>query len=72
MTFVFVRKVSTWEHDLLSFSCSVMNEGHECRCLNHHCRTADTIVSWLEKKTGPPALALASVEEATAFVSGKL
>merc|ERR1719342_1304289 len=33
--------------------------------------TADTIVSWLEKKTGPPALALASVEEATAFVSGK-
>merc|ERR1711990_1284133 len=32
-------------------------------------RTADTIVSWLEKKTGPPALA--SVEEATAFVSGK-
>ena len=28
--FVFVRKVSTWEHDLLSFSCSVMNEGHEC------------------------------------------
>merc|ERR1712222_131575 len=34
-------------------------------------RTADTIVSWLEKKTGPPALALASVEEATAFVSGK-
>ena len=37
----------------------------------HHCRTADTIVSWLEKKTGPPALALASVEEATAFVSGE-
>ena len=36
----------------------------------HDCRTADTIVSWLEKKTGPPALALASVEEATAFVSG--
>merc|ERR1711931_421306 len=34
-------------------------------------RTADTIVSWLEKKTGPPSLALASVEEATAFVSGK-
>merc|ERR1712141_155773 len=34
-------------------------------------RTADTIVSWLEKKTGPPALALASVEEATAFVAGK-
>merc|ERR1712183_333991 len=33
-------------------------------------RTADTIVSWLEKKTGPPALALASVEEATAFVAG--
>merc|ERR1711997_776409 len=34
-------------------------------------RTADTIVSWLEKKTGPPALALASVEEATAFVAGE-
>merc|ERR1712156_1270345 len=34
-------------------------------------RTADTIVSWLEKKTGPPALAVASVEEATAFVAGK-
>ena len=34
-------------------------------------RTADTIVSWLEKKTGPPALVLASVEEATAFVAGK-
>merc|ERR1712203_547618 len=34
-------------------------------------RTADTIVSWLDKKTGPPALALASVEEATAFVAGK-
>merc|ERR1711910_158488 len=34
-------------------------------------RTADTIVSWLEKKTGPPAPALASVEEATAFVAGK-
>ena len=36
-----------------------------------HPRTADTIVSWLEKKTGPPALAVASVEEATAFVAGK-
>ena len=35
-------------------------------------RTADTIVSWLEKKTGPPALALVSVEEATAFVAGKI
>merc|ERR1712190_29673 len=34
-------------------------------------RTADTIVSWLEKKTGPPALAVASVEESTAFVAGK-
>merc|ERR1712004_59499 len=34
-------------------------------------RTADTIVSWLEKKTGPPALAVASVDEATAFVAGK-
>merc|ERR1712004_470426 len=34
-------------------------------------RTADTIVSWLEKKAGPPALAVASVEEATAFVAGK-
>merc|ERR1712121_595058 len=34
-------------------------------------RTADTIVSWLEKKTGPPAVAVASVEEAAAFVAGK-
>jgi len=34
-------------------------------------RTADTIVSWLEKKTGPPALALTTVEEAAAFVAGK-
>jgi protein disulfide-isomerase A1 len=32
-------------------------------------RTADTIVSWLEKKTGPPAVALATVEEAKAFVA---
>jgi len=30
-------------------------------------RTADTIVSWLEKKTGPPAKAVASVDEAKAF-----
>jgi len=34
-------------------------------------RTADTIVSWLEKKTGPPAVAVASVEEAAAFAAGK-
>merc|ERR1712215_336787 len=34
-------------------------------------RTADTIVSWLEKKTGPPALSVASLEEAQAFVAGK-
>ena len=34
-------------------------------------RTADTIVSWLEKKTGPPATTLATVEEATAFTTGK-
>jgi len=34
-------------------------------------RTSDTIVSWLEKKTGPAALTLATVEEATAFVAGK-
>ena len=34
-------------------------------------RTADTIVSWLEKKIRPPALPLASVEEAIAFVAGK-
>merc|ERR1711962_584455 len=32
-------------------------------------RTADTIVSWLEKKTGPPALALADVEAAKKFVA---
>merc|ERR1712045_245686 len=34
-------------------------------------RTADTIVSWVEKKTGPPAKALAGAEEAKAFVEGK-
>jgi len=34
-------------------------------------RTADTIVSWVEKKTGPPAKALANLEEAKAFVEGK-
>merc|ERR1712018_1008843 len=34
-------------------------------------RTADTIVSWVEKKTGPPAKALANAEEAKAFVDGK-
>lgn len=32
-------------------------------------RTADTIVTWLEKKTGPPAKTLASVEEAKAFIA---
>merc|ERR1712029_874026 len=32
-------------------------------------RTADTIVSWLEKKTGPPALALADVDAAKKFVA---
>merc|ERR1712045_936384 len=34
-------------------------------------RTAETIVSWVEKKTGPPAKALAGAEEAKAFVDGK-
>merc|ERR1712055_908961 len=34
-------------------------------------RTADTIVSWVEKKTGPPAKTLASLEEAKAFADGK-
>merc|ERR1712198_341435 len=32
-------------------------------------RTADTIVSWLEKKTGPPAKTLATVDEAKAFIA---
>merc|ERR1711962_38191 len=31
-------------------------------------RTSDTIVTWLEKKTGPPAKSLAKVEEAKAFI----
>merc|ERR1712038_1727608 len=31
-------------------------------------RTADTIVSWLEKKTGPPAKALDSVDAAKTFI----
>merc|ERR1712014_94948 len=34
-------------------------------------RTADTIVSWVEKKTGPPAKTLASVEDAKAYADGK-
>merc|ERR1712156_529376 len=34
-------------------------------------RTANTIVSWLEKKTGPPAKTLASVEDAKAYADGK-
>ena len=36
-----------------------------------HGRTADTIVNWVEKKTGPPAKALAGAEEAKAFIEGK-
>jgi len=31
-------------------------------------RTADTIVSWLEKKTGPPAATLATEDEAKKFI----
>jgi len=34
-------------------------------------RTADTIVSWVEKKTGPPAKTLASLEEAKEYVTDK-
>merc|ERR1712033_96908 len=34
-------------------------------------RTADTIVSWVEKKTGPVAATLANAEEVTAFTEGK-
>merc|ERR1712198_248914 len=34
-------------------------------------RQADDIVNWLLKKTGPPAKALASVEEAKAFIAEK-
>merc|ERR1712150_140297 len=32
-------------------------------------RTGDTIVAWLEKKTGPPAVTVASEEEATKFIA---
>jgi protein disulfide-isomerase A1 len=34
-------------------------------------RTADTIVSWLEKKTGPPATAITSEEEAKKIHRGQ-
>merc|ERR1712024_220573 len=34
-------------------------------------RTAETIISWVEKKTGPPAKALAGADDAKAFVEGK-
>merc|ERR1711902_267212 len=34
-------------------------------------RTAETIVNWVEKKTGPPAKTLANADEAKAFVDGK-
>merc|ERR1712061_784856 len=34
-------------------------------------RTADTIVSWVEKKTGPPAKDLTGADDAKAFVEGK-
>ena len=34
-------------------------------------RTADDIVTWLKKKTGPPALTLATVEEAKKFIASK-
>merc|ERR1711988_1666515 len=34
-------------------------------------RTAETIVSWVEKKTGPPAAALADAEAVKTFVEGK-
>merc|ERR1711972_190480 len=34
-------------------------------------RTAETIISWVEKKTGPPAKALASLDEAKAYTEGK-
>merc|ERR1712241_1223233 len=34
-------------------------------------RTAETIISWVEKKTGPPAAALADAEAVKSFVEGK-
>jgi len=34
-------------------------------------RTAETIISWVEKKTGPPAAALADAEAVKTFVEGK-
>ena len=32
-------------------------------------RTSDPIISWLEKKTGPAAKTLATVDEAKAFIA---
>merc|ERR1712122_27474 len=34
-------------------------------------RTAETIISWVEKKTGPPAASLADAEAVKTFVEGK-
>ena len=33
-------------------------------------RTAETIVTWVEKKTGPAARAISTVDEAKAFAEG--
>ena len=34
-------------------------------------RTSDTIVAWLKKKTGPPAVALADLDAAKEFIGEK-
>ena len=72
--------VSTWRPDLLFFSTFSSTLAYFYLGTNGTSVGVESIVAgpptqlspgW-EKKTGPHALALASVEETTAFVAGKL